>query len=58
MYYNLCMKECWMLATTFDLDYVDTEDSNTKWSDIPEHLNCHKTVVRTSKFHTADTWKI
>lgn len=58
MYYNLCMKEYWMLATTFDLDYVDTEDSNNKWSDVPEHLNCHNTVVRTSKFYTPDTWKI
>jgi hypothetical protein len=50
------MEEYWMLATTFDLDYVDTEDesskplqnSDNKWSDIPEHLNCHGTVVRTS----------
>jgi len=52
-----------MLTTTFDLDYVDNEDegskllpnSDNKWSDIPEHLNCHNTVVRTSKSHTPDT---
>lgn len=66
MYCNLCMKEYWMLATTFDLHYVDTEDegskllpnSDNKWSDIPEHLNCHNPVVRTSKSHAPDTWKI
>jgi len=52
------MKEYWMLATKFDLDYVDTEDSNNKWTDVPEHLNCHNNVVRTSKSHTPDTRKI
>jgi hypothetical protein len=42
-YYNLCIKEYWILATTFDLVYVDPEDKGSqlllnadKWSDIPE----------------------
>jgi hypothetical protein len=51
------MKEYWMLATTFDLDYVETEDegskllpnSDNKWSDFPEHLNCHNTICQNLK---------
>ena len=52
-----------MLATTFDLDYVDTEDEGSKllphfdnkWSDIPKHLNCHNIIVKISKTHIPDT---